>query len=39
MNVRLQQRMLFVIYADCEALCTPHEEKRGESQYSSYNVP
>ena len=39
MNVRFQQRVPFVIYADCEALCTPHDEKRGESQFYSHHVP
>ena len=29
MNFRFQQRMPFVIFADWEAVCTPHEEKRG----------
>ena len=31
--------MPFVIYADCEALCTPHEETRGESQFCSHHLP
>ena len=39
MNVRFQQRVPFVIYADCEALCTPHDEKRGKSQFYSHHVP
>ena len=39
MNVRFQQRVPFVIYPDCEALCTPHDEKRGESQFYSHHVP
>ena len=39
LNVRIQQRMPLVIYADCEALCTPHDEKRGESQFSWHHVP
>ena len=38
MNVRFQRRMPFVIYADCEALSTPHDEKRGESQFYSHHV-
>ena len=31
--------MPFVIYADCEALATPHDEKRGESKFYSQQVP
>ena len=31
--------MPFVIYPDCEALCTPHDEKRAESQFDSHPVP
>ena len=38
-NLRFHQRMPFVINADCEALCTPHEEKRGESQFYSHHLP
>ena len=38
-KVRFQQREPFVIYADCEALCTSHNEKRGESQLYSHQVP
>ena len=37
-NVRFQQRMPFVIYADWEELCTPHDEQRGESQFYSHQV-
>ena len=28
-----------VIYADCEAFYTPHEEKRGDSQFYSQHGP
>ena len=38
MNLRFQQRMSFVIYADCEAQCTPHDKKRGASKFS-HQVP
>ena len=31
--------MPFVISADCEALCTPHDEKRSESKFYSHHVP
>ena len=31
--------MPFLIYADCEALCTTHEVKRRESQLYSHHVP
>ena len=39
MNVRFQQRILLVIYADSEALFTPHYEKRGESKFYSHQLP
>ena len=38
-NVLFEKRMPFLIYADCEALFTPHEEKRGESKFYSHDVP
>ena len=38
-NVRFQQRLPFLIYADCEALCTPQEVKRRESQFYSHHFP
>ena len=38
MHVRFQQRMPFVIYSDCEALCTAHDEKRGESRFYSHQI-
>ena len=31
--------MPFVIFADCEALCTSHDEKRGESKFYSQQLP
>ena len=39
MNVRFQQRMPFLISADCEPLCTPHNETWGQSQFYSEHVP
>ena len=30
--------MPFVIYADCEALCTPHDKKRGVSKFYSHHI-
>ena len=39
MNVLFQHRMPFVLYADCEALCTPHDEKRVDSKFYSHHVP
>ena len=37
-NLRFQQRMPFLIYADCGQLCTPYNEKRGDSQFNSHHV-
>ena len=31
--------MTFVIYADWEAFCTPHDEMRGKSQFYSHQMP
>ena len=39
MKVRFQQRMPFVIYAECEALWTPHDVRRGEAKFYSHHDP
>ena len=37
MNVLFQQREPFLIYADCMAICTPQEVKRGYSKFYSHH--
>ena len=39
MNLRFQQRMPFLNYADCEALFTAHDVIRSESQFYSQILP
>ena len=38
-NVRYQQRVPFVVYADCEAICAPNKEKHRRSLFYSHHLP